>query len=60
MPEVKQLMGAILFVGRSLQDTPYAALASPTLLEEVASDFVREACGLLAQVRIPDMRWHSC
>lgn len=50
MPEVKQLMGTMLFHGRPLQGTPYHVLSSPCLLDEVATDFVRAACGILAQV----------
>ena len=51
MPEIKQLLGCLLFAHRPLAATPYTRLAPAALLQDVLRDFVREACGLLAQVR---------
>lgn len=49
--EIKRLMGCLVYAGRPLDSTPYRDLASDRLLQEVASDFIKAACGTLGQVR---------
>jgi CTLH/CRA C-terminal to LisH motif domain len=51
MPEIKQLMGCMLFPGRPLEETPYRALVAAALRDDATADLVREACGTLAQAR---------
>lgn len=50
MAEIQRLMGCLLFVDRSPDDTPYADLLAPTRWEEVAHEFARQACSLMGQV----------
>jgi hypothetical protein len=52
MRDIQRLMGCLLFSDRDPGDTPYADLLSPTRWEEVAQEFVRQACSLMGQVRM--------
>lgn len=50
MPQIKQLMGRLLYSHRALGDTPYGHLDEQALLEEVATDFTKATCRILGQV----------
>ena len=52
MPQIKQLMGRLLYSHRALGDTPYGHLDEQALLEEVATDFTKATCRILGQVRL--------
>ena len=48
--EIKRLMGCLVYAGKPLDATPYRDLASDKLLQEVAAEFIKAACGTLGQV----------
>jgi CTLH/CRA C-terminal to LisH motif domain len=50
MPQIKQLMGRLLYSHHPLGDTPYGHLDEKALLEEVATDFTKATCRILGQV----------
>lgn len=50
MPQIKQLMGRLLYSHRAVGDTPYGQLDERALLEEVATDFTKATCRILGQV----------
>lgn len=50
MPQIKQLMGRLLYSHRPLGVTPYGHLDEKALLEEVATDFTKATCRILGQV----------
>jgi hypothetical protein len=48
--DIKHVMGCLLFSGKTLAETPYGHFTSAAMLDDVAKDFVQEACGILGQV----------
>lgn len=53
MPQIKQLMGRLLYSHRALDETPYGHLHQDALLEDVATDFTKATCRILGQVCCP-------
>jgi len=45
--EVQSLMGAVMYSGAALEQSPYGELLSPTQWQETADLFLRDACALL-------------
>jgi len=45
--EVQSLMGAVMYSGTALEQSPYGELLSPTQWQETADLFMRDACALL-------------
>lgn len=45
--EVTSLMGAVMYSGAALQQSPYADLLAPSQWQETADMFLRDACALL-------------
>ena len=45
--ELQVLMGALMYVRHGLEQSPYAALLSPLLWDEVIDLFTKTACSLL-------------
>lgn len=45
--EVQSLMGAVMYSGSALEQSPYGHLLSPTQWQETADLFLRDACALL-------------
>lgn len=58
MKEIQQLMCCLVFSQKPLHESPYHHLLSTSALQDVIQDFVREACGMLGQVRTPS-RLHA-
>ncbi|CAG9466164.1 unnamed protein product [Pedinophyceae sp. YPF-701] len=48
LPEIRRLMGSLLFAGR-LERSPYAELLSSEAWEDAAEDLLRHACALVGQ-----------
>jgi len=45
--DIATLMGALMYAGPKLEESPYAHLLEPRLWQEVADLFVRDACALM-------------
>jgi len=45
--EVQSLMGAVMYAGPALEQSPYGDLLAPSMWQETADMFLRDACALL-------------